>query len=399
LKKRLTLGGQALPLIIATGASQVVTAVLFIVAARLTSVQLFGLAATSVALGTVSSGLLDFGFNSFFTRELAAGRITLETYWAKAKTKITIAAVLAFSWFCIFVSINTILSMSSLIFFSVLLFQTLLVPLRAHSRGSVISTLVLVERFSAAGIFVIFIQLGPNPATSLIISLFAGTCGASYIAMNFVRTSLRASKVQAHRGLPWTGSRNYGLSAVSNSLQQLDLPLLALLGGSGMAGIYGAINKWTQPLGIVANAYATAATPFIAKSHSTRAAMLEIKKSAWIVGLSLVFAGAMVPAAPSLVDLLLGTSYEGAVPVFQLMAIGTIPAIINQVLATGLQARGFDKQVARVSISGVIVQLTLLALLAGTCGALGAASAYCALQTCVFLALFFLLIKKLRSEV
>ncbi len=398
MKKKPSLSGQALPIIAATGVSQAVTALLFIVAARLSTVDLFGLAATSVALGMVISGLLDFGFNSFFTRDLAASRVSVEVYWAKAKTKIAIGAIVATVWFCVLIQFNDLLAQSSLIFLSVLTFQTLLVPLRAQSRGGLLASLFLVERLLAAVMFALLLQVGVDSATSLMLALVFGTGCAALVAMNDLRASTKGTKVRAHRGVPWIGSRNYGVSALSNSLQQLDLPLLTLFGGPIVGGIYGAINKWTQPLGIVANAFATASTPFIAKANSTKDAIIEVKKSRWIVWLSCFLAAAMVPLAPSLISTLLGAKYLSAVPVFQLLALGTIPGIVNQLLATGLQARGYDKQVARISASGVLLQLATVSSLAWSIGALGAAIAYSTLQSGVFIALTLLLIRKINLE-
>lgn len=399
MKRKSGVGFQALVLIVAMAFSQSITAVLFIVTARLSAVDLFGQVATSVAIGMVSAGLLDFGFNSLFTRDIAANVVTLEQYWSKAKSKILIGFFLAAIWFLSTFTTHFVLSLSAIVFISVLAFQTLLVPLRAQSRISVVAALFLTERASAAIVFAIMYFLGNPPSISIIFSLTFGTLLSSLIAWMILGKLFDGPRVTAFRGSPWAGSKNYGLSAISNSLQQLDLPLLALFGGSLVAGIYGSISKWTQPLGLIANSFATASTPVIAKVSSTKEAIRQVSKSAWIIAFGLLAAAAMIPLAPWLVDLLLGSGYWAAVPVFQLMALGTIPAILNQILATGLQARGYDRQVARIGFMSVIIQLALVAGFASVGGALAAAVAYCVLQTVALALLILLLFSKLKSEV
>jgi O-antigen/teichoic acid export membrane protein len=399
MKRRIGVGSQTVMLVAATAISQSITAFLFIATARLSAVELFGQVATAVAIGMVGAGLVDFGFNSLYTRDLAANSVRLDEYWSRAKTKLSIGFLLAAIWFFSTFAISFVLSIASLVFFSILTLQTLLVPLRAQSRITLVAVLFLVERVSAALLFVTLILIEHSPSMSLILSLAFGTLISSLIAWILVGRLLESPKVRAHRGLPWAGSKNYGVSAISNSLQQLDLPLLALFGGPAVAGIYGSISKWTQPLGLIANAFATASTPVIAKVSSTREAIRQVSRSAWIIALGLLAAVAMIPLAPWLVDLLLGSGYAAAVPVFQLMALGTIPGILNQILASGLQARGFDRQVARIGFTAVFIQLALVVAFSGDLGAVAAAAAYCVLQTFALALLSLLLNSKMKSEI
>jgi hypothetical protein len=106
----------------------------------------------------------------------------------------------------------------------------------------------------------------------------------------------------------------------------------------------------------------------------------------------------MIPLAPYIVDLLLGKAYAGSVEVLQLLAFGTIPAILNQVLATGMQARSYDRQVAIINISGVALQLLLIIFTSSYGGALAAAFAYCTLQFGILITLAITLVRKLRLE-
>jgi O-antigen/teichoic acid export membrane protein len=98
------------------------------------------------------------------------------------------------------------------------------------------------------------------------------------------------------------------------------------------------------------------------------------------------------------VDILLGSAYLDSIQVLQILAIGTIPAILNQVFASGLQARGFERQVAITNIVCVTLQLALIICASGFGGAIAAAIAFAAIQLGMFLTLAIILGRKLRLE-
>lgn len=399
MTKRRSVSTQTTLLSLGTAISQALTAILFIVTARTSQVEVFGLVATSIAGGMVAAGLLDFGFNSLLTRELSSGRVTVTGFESRAKSKLIIGLCVSILWFASTIQFGIYQAASSLVFLSVLTFQTVLVPLRSESRSSSITLLFILERSSAMVLFLALTSLGVVQVQSLIISLLTGT----FIAISTTLIILAQAEKQGDKlkGLvwPWRGAKGYGLSSLANAMQQLDLPLLAIFAGPAMAGIYAAVSKWTQPLGIVANAFATAATPFIAKATSTRAAIQEVRKSVWLIFLACCGSTLMIPLAPFIVDQLLGRAYVNSVDVLQLLAFGTIPAILNQVLATGLQARSYDRQVAIINISGVALQLSLIVFTSSYGGALAAAFAYCTLQFGILITLAITLVRKLRLEI
>lgn len=398
MTKRRSVSTQTTLLSLGTAISQAITAILFIVTARTSHVEVFGLVATSIAGGIVAAGLLDFGFNSLLTRELASGRVSMTSFNSRAKSKLLIGLFVSVLWFASTIQFGIYQAASSLVFLSVLTFQTVLVPLRADSRSFPITMLFILERTSAMTLFFALTSLGIVHVQSLIIALLTGTCIASSSALMILAKAEKNEDKRKGLAWPWHGTKGYGLSSFANSMQQLDLPLLAAFAGPTMAGIYASVSKWTQPLGIVANAFATAATPFIAKSSSTRAAIQDVKKSFWLILLACCGSAFMIPLAPFIVDLLLGKAYAGSVEVLQLLAFGTIPAILNQVLATGMQARSYDRQVAIISISGVALQLLLIIFTSSYGGAMAAAFAYCTLQLGILITLAITLVRKLRLE-
>ncbi|MGH1525410.1 polysaccharide biosynthesis C-terminal domain-containing protein [Leifsonia sp. L25] len=59
----------------------------------------------------------------------------------------------------------------------------------------------------------------------------------------------------------------------------------------------------------------------------------------------------------------------------QILALATIPGILNQPLAVFLQATGLDRIVAIIMTVNVVIALVLIGVLSGLFGAVGAAVA------------------------
>lgn len=385
-------------LALGTAFSQGLMGVLFILTARSSSVEIFGLVAASIATGMVAAGLLDFGFNSLLTRELASGKVGLAEFWARANMKMQIGVALATVWFAFGIFFDRYQMSASLVFVLVLIFQTTLVPLRAANEAVSITLLFFFERMIATIVFFSLVFLDLTESEALTISVLIGTAMASIVSVLISRKKNMMKAGVFTKVWAWRGTHGYGFSSAANALQQMDVPLLTMFAGPAASGIFASVSKWTQPLGIVANAFSTAATPFIAKAAGIREAIKGARKAAWLILLACVSAGLLVPLAPVIVEVLLGSSYLHSIQVLQLLAIGTIPAILNQVLAAGLQARGFDRQVAITNMTGVILQLIFIICVSGVGGAIAAAVAYCILQFCLLISFAIILSQKLRLE-
>ena len=284
------------------------------------------------------------------------------------------------------------------IFLSGLVFQSILVPLRAEKRGGQIAMLLLVERIVAFATFALLVFFEASLAWGLWLSLVVGTSAASTAAWFSIATWGRPRFWRVKGSNPWTGARYYGISAVALSGQQLDLPALAFVGGSSAAGLYGAVNRWTQPMGLFASAFSSASVPFVASAKDLRSALRHVSKSAWLLLVAVLVSGLMAWAAPRIVTVLLGDAFESSATVLRLLALGTIPAILNQPMATALQARGHDRAVALTFSVSVAAQLILVGSLGHAYGAVGAGLAFCALQTILSASLVTVLLRAFRRE-
>jgi len=378
-----SIGSQAIVLAAATGVAQVIVAVMYIVAARIAGPADYGLTIAAIAVGTALVGYADFGTNSLWVRDLANGGLDVRALSSRARGKLLVATVgglvllvgLLFTPFAYYwIAVPILLSQ--------LLRQTSVVPLRAAAQSGRVALVAVAERVLGLVVLVGLFAVGVAAESALWMALTAGSLFASGLARRLTPPSLRfAIGPRLRPSSPYVGARHYGLFTIGVSSQSLDLALLSGVGGAAAAGLYGAVNRWTQPMGLLANAFSTAAIPFVAKSPDTRAALRAVSRGAWLLGLAIAACVIVFFSAPWIVPILVGNQYVGAVSVLQILALGTIPGILNQPLATFLQAIGRDRVVSFVVMGSVVLQLGLILLLAGPFGALGAAGSMLIVQT------------------
>jgi len=275
--------------------------------------------------------------------------------------------------------------------------QTLLVPLRSLLMIGRVATLQVLERGAGLLLLLPLVGLGMPGATSLWIALSVGSMFAGGVAYAWTPVGCRPAFSLAISN-PWRGSGGFGLGSLAGTGQQLDVPLLGVFGGSAASGLYGSVRRWTQPLGMPVNAFATAALPQFAKASSARAAIGIARSGWWLIALSIGGALGVIVTAPWLVEGLLGAEYVGATGSLRWMALATIAAAFNQPIAVLLQARRAEGFVAAAFLGTVLCQLGLVTLLASRTGALGAGLAMAVSQILLLLLLAIRLHRLLLPE-
>lgn len=253
--------------------------------------------------------------------------------------------------------------------------QAFQVPLRAQKRGSIVAILTLADRFVALALFAVILLTGLPSTVALMAGLIGGATTNASVSWLLTKRSCRTQGFWLYRANPWRRASGYGVTSLAISAQSLDLPIMSAVGGPAVAAVYGAVNRWTQPLGLFAAAFSLAAVPFVAESRSFGAAAVALRKGLALLLLGVL--GCLVAAifAEDIVSLLLGEQYEKASTVLTILAISTIAGIINQPLSTALQALHHEREVAIVLVISVVVQLTLVVLLVPEIAAIGAAIA------------------------
>jgi O-antigen/teichoic acid export membrane protein len=386
------LGRQATFLAGATAAAQVLTALIYLFAARVSGPSDFGQVVTAIAIATSAVGILDFGTNSLWIRETAKGALPTRDLARRALAKILIAlaAFMVGGVLLYVLSPNPWLWTAAPIAMFLLVSQTAQVPLRAHSRIGVVALSLIVDR--VVGMLVLFagVLVGADGAASLWLALVCGSIGGTLFLVGFIPRRSRLLVSPDLRRSPWRGSGFYGLSSMAATSQVLDVAIMSAVAGPAAAGIYGAVNRWTQPMGLAVSAFASAAVPVVARAQSWSAAWPHVKKALWLPAMALVACVVVIIGAPLFVDVLVGDAYAESATVLRVLAFGTLFAIVNQPLAVFLQSLGRDRAVSFVTLTLVAVQLALVAVLASVYGSVGAAFAFVTAQACMLILLLTL---------
>ncbi|WP_394550961.1 lipopolysaccharide biosynthesis protein [Agromyces sp. MMS24-JH15] len=343
---------------------------LFVVGARGLGPATFGVVVAHFAAGTAAAGFFDFGGNSLWVRDLANGQRSTTEIRDRAVSKLMLGTAMAGGWLLVVSRLDPLAWIAPSTFLAVLSYQTSGVWLRGAARAVPVAIAALVERFTAAIGIGIAAAIGQLNEVEFVIALNAGTLIAAGL-LALLTPDRWSSRFRLRN--PWSGALFYGLFSAASAIQRLDVNVLNLASGATAAGVYGAVNRWTQPIGLFANAFSTASAPFVAGAATEAEAWAIVRRGLWLPMLGVLIAVGFAVAAPLLVPFLLGESYIGAVGVLQILALATIPGIANQILATFLQSRGADKPVAIVVLTSSLVSIGVVIVFAPDLGALAAA--------------------------
>lgn len=392
-----SVSSQAIFLASASAGAQVIVAIMYILTARGSDPAIYGQTVTAISIGMATVGFIDFGTNQLWVRELASERRTVADLSRSVSGKLAIAAGVGLIGGLALLALRPALASAAVIFLAGIVSQTMLVPLRAARRGERVAALLLLERLMALVFFAVLTRVGFEPTFALWVSLACGTTllAAATISVTPLRSRFRA---QLPNSNPWKGSAHFGASTIAASAQQLDLAVLGAMAGPTAAGIYGSVNRWTQPMSLLANAFSVASTPFVARAGTWTEARRDLARASWILAVAIAVCAVVILAAPMLVSFLLGAAYMDAVPVLQWLAAGTMAAVLNQPLASSLQARHYDRAVGIGFLACAALQLSLVALLAPTLMATGAAIAFFVLQTSLLTCLLVVLTVAMSRE-
>lgn len=159
---------------------------------------------------------------------------------------------------------------------------------------------------------------------------------------------------------------------------QASLILLGYLSTESETAHYGAASRFLIPVSILMASYAKVIQPTVAK-HALRVSEKLGPFLAKKAQIPLIAATFIAIAAPFLsrpvLTLLFGSSFEGAAPTLEVLALSTIPFCLVMVSASGLIATDAPRVDLIANILGVIVCFSSGAILIPRYGAVGAATA------------------------
>lgn len=352
-------------------AGQATTGLALLVLARRSAPASLGIFAALYAASLSVGGLLDFGSSQLWTREMSRG-LWIDHFRPWMVRRTLAQAPLA----GLFVMLALVLTPARLSHLTVLtlalqtatysLAQGALAAVRGLRSASLATWLV------AAGnlITLLVALLAPTSAIFEAVAIAASvswllTAGlALWLTRKLTRTSSAAGV-----GNPWRGSVHFGVFSAVLLAQGFTGVIIAALAGGAEAGNLAAIAQWTQPVYLLAAAYATHMFPILSAASSNLVAY-RLLRPVWLIAA----AGAAVSLlifvlAPQLVHMFLGAKYEDSIPLLRLSALAATPVLLGQPLAGFLQARGGERFVALTTAVGVPLVLLAIVLLARTAGA------------------------------
>ena len=356
-------------------ASQVLVALFFVLAARGSGPSDFGEAAAALAAAGWLVSLVDFGNATLSMREIAAGRMGAEVFYARLNGRL-----LLFSS-CIAGAIILSVARGSPIFVLAAVYGALRltsVTLYAALRGLGLVRVPLALAILEPAIAISALLLSSRFITQFVVAFMVSqVVSVTFtVLVSFFRCS-RSLSGYLHSGVRggWADSRHLGLNSIAIAATDLDVPLASSRVSTVVAGEYAAVNRWTRPVVMVTTAFTVMATPRIARASSGRAAWKAIAPATWMLLVALSGAVAMALLAPLLVPLVLGDAYAGAVPALVVLSITAAVGVPVQFMAMFLIYRRHEVAVARSQIFATALQLALVVPLASRFGSLGMAYA------------------------
>lgn len=382
----------------ALGIGSLVTGALFVISARTMPPDRFGIVSTALSIAMVAAGIMDFGTNSLWVREMSAdrdsGRRVAERMRGKLIGTVVAGMCLAFilsRW------LGTESALAGVYFVGLVVAQMSVVPLRARVLPGKVVWCTVVDRTTAVVTMVLTTAFALDPVLRLPAALSCGSFAGALVA-------LLSRPGDAFRGsgwsirFPWAGSTFFGLTNSVLAIQNLDQAVVFKMAGASAAADLGAVARWMSPIGLIGTALANTAGPIAAQASGIRSAWKMMKPAAIYVILAVVIGTGCSLASPWVVPLLLGQAYSGSIPVFQILAISATVTILNQPVASILQFRGYDRTVCWIMWCGVAVQFALLPPLVMLWGATGSAVASLVCQTFILSFLWWVTRSRSRRE-
>lgn len=347
----------------ANAIAQILQFATYLVLARVLGPEELGVFLITVVISMLVIAFFDFGRTSFFTRELAFGRLAVSEYWGEALIRVFVFSALAAAAGLLLLLLGqTVGALTCLMVTSQYCFQLFQALPKSQIQVRRLSLALILDRLTfAVFIVVLFTNNLLNVEATIIVSALSQAvgCFVLIIGQNLVRVAVNGTSLKVAMN-PKT-SFQFGVFTLVNTLRNLDQVLLGAIAGSAQTGIYGAVSKWFAPLAILSGSVSTITANDAARNYSDIRSSLRAERNIWILLFCLAI---MVPLAAALasnlVPTILGEEYRESAPLLVYLAASASIALFSSPLSALLQYFGRDKQVS-LSV-GLLTFLYLLAL-------------------------------------
>lgn len=386
----------------ATLVGQMVTGLGLILLARAEAPAVFGKFSAVLAFSALAGLALDFGSSQLITRDLAVNSFEGDVRaWIARRTALQVTAlpfllVVALVWFG-----RGLPAACTVVLCAQAVTSSLALGASAPLRAAGQTTRAAVNVALGNCLFLAAVIVGRSfPDHAVLIAAIGQS--ASWVVTGFASFwwwNGRLPRVRGRNsvGNPWRSSGAFGLLSVGAALASVDVTVANAVGSSDAAGQYAAVSRWTQPLGLISNAYSQVLFPEVAKASTGRRAV-AVLRTAIPGGFIAAFVAAVIAViATPLVRLVLGRDYADAAHALRFLCLAVAVAMVNQLLAMTLQARKRERFAALSVTGSSIVYLPLVAAMSRPLGAVAAPVAFCIAQS-LLLILLVTEVRKLAAE-
>jgi O-antigen/teichoic acid export membrane protein len=369
-------------------ASNALTLLLFALLARLLGVEPYGELIAIIASTAILGTLAEFGFHTLLARTVARRR---SSAWADL-----IAALRRQFWIgplmlaVLYAYMQWAdLSRSSyaagmLVGLSVWC-KSLKESLRGVSRG--------LSRFDVEALFLWTERLGLLVLSVAAVALGGGltAIGAAFLAVRaldllafFIVTRRVVRRVVdgsdgASATVRWVAAWPFAMSNLLLMLYyQVDVSMLAALGTSRDAGLYGAVYRFVDALQVIPRLVIVVAFPTMAVAWATdrvqfRHTLHRLQRVLLVVGVPIVLV--VFLWSESLLVLAFGPDFAGGAAALRLLVLGNVFAFQSLLLAQAMQTSAHERTLAWILTATVLFNIVLNATLIPDRGVRGAAEA------------------------
>lgn len=378
----------------------------FLLAARYLGVENFGIYTYALAVVTIFSVFIDYGFSTFSIREIAKDREKAHLFLSNTILLRTGMAVLAYG----LILILTLLLERKPIKHEVLLVLNLYLFVRVFAE-SFDSLFFAFEKQAYKALLVVF-----NNLVILSFGYFLLKRGGGILTLSWVyvggaaltgalRIFLVSNKIVKPRfsfsleKCKWIVKRSTGFALpilVASLNVRVCILILSSLKGDLLVGLYNAASRLIDGLNFVPATLGFIIYPMFSRTHSTESGAFQRimnRASKFILGLSLpIVIGVSILSRP-IVATFYGQEYSSSALALSILACGLIPISLNYIFGHALFSSNLQRHSLQVSVIGLSLTIIGNMLLIGSYGLVGACIVTIGVDSFITLGYFYFLRK------
>ncbi|HEX6288545.1 MAG TPA: oligosaccharide flippase family protein [Herpetosiphonaceae bacterium] len=389
IKKRINpLVSNTLSVTILRGTNTLTRVICLFIIARFLNPDLFGMIVFAMTVAEIAKVVADFGVDTLVIREFAttqSERYRQRLAGTAAQAKM-VCGLIAYVLLLLCFALTQpqaqlqIGAVAGLLIFTGLWTNFSLNYFQARLQTNQIIAPVMVVNIATVGIIALLFLIRPSALLGVAMLPIAEAISASILLRRFralVRIDMGGAWIADTYRLLVQAFPIAGTIILVTLYTRLDVIALSSLADTASVGYYGIAFRLTEPVQLVAAAFAMSVYSHLAATladEHRHTRHLIIRYGALTVGYGVLCAIALALIAPLLIHWLL-PQYSPAIPILRMLAVALIFRTLNSCLTSTIQAYGQFSRITRIALLNLCVICGLLLMLVPRLGAPGAALA------------------------